>query len=428
MATSISSPGAAPPVQPQQLATLSEGLSQIKDVLDSAAKALAEQAAAQGVDTAALEQTLRAMGALPAGMLAPAGPLLDDFGATPVSLPEVAAASDMGSLSTADLLQLLRDQSRKTTELLMAATMEAIKNMQANIEVNSDSSIAKLMEAAKAQGKAEDLQKLLKVVKWAAVGAAVIIGAAAMVGTGGAATPLVLAAVSLALTIGTTVLSQVKDESGVSVMDKAMKGLAKGMQKASEAFNELPDWAQWVGVGVTAAAAVGLAFLDPKSLSVTLPILAAMTVSALPDKLMSEEQKGQVMASILMIGVMVAASVYAAGAATSAAPAGASALGASAGSVARMVGSVGNLLQGLMQMAQGGMQMATALNQYNADRAQADVMALQELVKMMQTLLDGDSSFIQTLADIQAQLDAGVAQIVALEHQTNENANTEAYS
>lgn len=93
-----------------------------------------------------------------------------------------------------------------------------------------------------------------------------------------------------------------------------------------------------------------------------------------------------------------------------------------------MVGSVGNLLQGLMQMAQGGMQMATALNQYNADRAQADVMALQELVKMMQTLLDGDSSFIQTLADIQAQLDAGVAQIVALEHQTNENANTEAYS
>lgn len=428
MVTSISSPVASPPIQPQQLATLSEGLSQIKDVLDSAAKALAEQAAAQGVDTAALEQTLRAMGALPSGMVSPAGPRLDDFGATPVSLPEVAAAGDMGSMSTADLLQLLRAEARKTTELLMVATMESIKNMQANIEANSDSSIAKLMDAAKAQGKAEKMQDAMKVLKWVAVAAAAVVGVAAVVATGGAATPMVMAGISLALTVATTALAEVKDDNGVSVMDKAMKGLAKGMQEASEAFNKLPDWAQWAGVGLTAAAAVGLALLDPKSLSLTLPALAAMTVSALPDKLMTEEQKGQAMASIVMIGVMVAASVYAAGAAASAGTAASQTMSASTMASASMVRSFGTGAQGFLQMVQGGVQMGTAVQQYTADKAQADVMALKELVTMMQTLLDRDSSFVQMLADVQSQLDAGVAHIVALEHQTNEKVNTDMFT
>lgn len=425
MATDYSLTGGGGP-SPQQLEQFSKSLGDIKEVIDSAADALAVQAKALGGPE--LEALLRQLAEAPPGMLTGTNPLFDDFAGTAISLPEVAAASDMGSLSTADLLLVIRDQSRKATELLMAATMEAIKSLQANIEANSNSSIAKLMEAAKAQGKAEDLQALLKVVKWVAVGAAVVIGGASMVASGGLATPVVLAAVSLALTIGTMVLSEVKDENGVSVMDKAMKGLAKGMEKTSEALNTLPDWAQWLAVGVATGLAGIVAIADPKSLSITLPILAAMTVSALPDKLMSDEQKGQIMASILMIGVMVAASVYAAGAATSAAPAATSVFSGSVGSVAKMVGSVGNMLQGLMQMTQGGMQMATALNQYNADRAQADVTALQELVKMMQTLLDGDSTFIQTLADIQAQLDAGVAQIVSLEHQTNEKVNTEAYS
>ena len=428
MATNISSTGVSPGPSPQQLAEISQGLADFKEVIDSAGKLLAEQAKALGAGPE-LDELLRMMAANPPGMLTGTNPLFEDFGGTAVSLPAVAAPGDMGSLSTADLLQLLRTESRKTTELLMAATMQAIKTMQADIQANSDSSIAKLMDAARSQDKAEKMQAAMKVVKWVAVAAAVIIGAAAVVVSSGAALPLVMAAVSLALMIGTTALGEIKDDEGVSVMDKAMKGLAKGMQGLSEKLGELPDWAQWAVVGVAAAAAVALAvFVDPKLLSVTLPMVAAMTVSALPDSVMNEEQKAQAMASILMIGTMVALSVYAAGASASAASAGSQVFSAATMSAARMTVTAGTAVQGLLQMVQGGMQIGTAVAQYNADKAQADVMALQELVKMMQTLLDSDSNFIQMLADIQAQLDAGVANVISLEHQTNEKIDTEAFS
>lgn len=428
MATNISSIGASPSPSPQQLADFSQSLGDVKEMIDSAAQVLAKQAKALGGGPQ-LDDLLRMMATAPEGMLTGAKPLSEDFGGTAISLPEVAAAGDMGSMSTADLLQLLRTESSKTTELLMATTMQAIKNMQASIQANSDSSIAKLMDAAKSQDKAEKMQNAMKVVKWVAVAVAVVVGAAAVVATGGAALPLVMAGLSLGMMVATTVLGQIKDENGESIMDKAMKGLAKGMEKASEAFNKLPDWLQWAAVGVTAAAAVALAvFVDPKSLSITLPMVAAMTVSALPDSVISEEKKGEAMAAILMMGTMLALSVYAAGAAASAGSASTQVFSASAVNAAKMTSTAGSAVSGVLQMGQGGMQIATAVDQYNSDKAQADVMAMKELVKMMQTLLDGDTNFIQMLADIQAQLDSGVANVISLEHQTNEKIDTESYS
>lgn len=438
MATSIAAgtpfAGGLTADQMSRLDALSQNLDQVKGLVDLAKQAGTPLGESAAVDVAN-EAMWRELAAPPSGMLTSPGLKFDDFGGTAISLPDLsgagAATLESASMSTADLLQLLRTESRKTTELLLQATMESIQNLQSQIKSNSDSSIANLKESAEAQQKAEKLQNVMKVVKWAAIAVGTVVAAVAIAATWGAATPLVMAGISAAIMLTTTVLGQVKGQDGKSVMDNAMEGLSKGMQKLAEKLNSLPDWAQWAGVALTAAAAVGLAFLDPKSLSITLPLLAVAVVGALPDSVMSEEMKGQVMASIAMVGVMVATSVYAAGASASAGSSAASALNTGASSfaaTARQLAVGGQALEATMQLASGGMGLALAARQFQSDKAQAEVMALQEMVKMLQTLLDGDSSFIQMLADIQAQLDKGVAQVVALEHQTNEKINTETFS
>jgi hypothetical protein len=435
MAVNFAPSGAVPPVRPQQLEAFSDNLANIKEVIDFAWKGMAEAAKAAGAPD--YEESMRQMAAAPGGMLLGAGALPEDFGGTPISLPGLSAptraALDMGSLSTADLLQVLRTESRKTTELLLGATMESIKNLQSQIDINSASSIADLEKAAKAHDKAEKLQKIMNVVKWVAIAAGSIAAVAAIVLTAGAAGPLIMAGISVAMLLTTTVLSQVKDENGKSPMDTMMEGLAKGMQKLAASMDKQPEWLKVVEAAAAAVAAVALAvFVDPKTLSLTLPLVAMAAVSALPDKMMSEEMKGQVMASIAMVGVMVAVSVYAAGAAASAGTASTSAIAGTAATTtsatSRLLAQAGTALQALMELTQGGMGVAKSVVQFNADKAQAEVTALKEMVKMLQTLLDNDSSFIEMLADIQAQLDAGVAQVVALEHQTQENIDKDIFS
>ena len=137
MAVNFAPSGAVPPVLPQQLEAFSDNLANIKEVIDFAWKGMAEAAKAAGAPD--YEESMRQMAAAPGGMLLGAGALPEDFGGTPISLPGLSAptraALDMGSLSTADLLQVLRTESRKTTELLLGATMESIKNLQSQISV-----------------------------------------------------------------------------------------------------------------------------------------------------------------------------------------------------------------------------------------------------------------------------------------------------
>lgn len=128
------------------------------------------------------------------------------LGATPVSLPEIQSPGDMGSLSTADLLLLLRAEQRKTTELLVKVTSEAIAAQQKDIDAKKLETDAKLDEAKEKMDKAETWQKA---IKWAGI-ALTVISVAATIFTMGAAAPLLIGAMVLLAAASTVPISDGK--------------------------------------------------------------------------------------------------------------------------------------------------------------------------------------------------------------------------
>jgi hypothetical protein len=242
-----------------------------------------------------------------------------------------------------------------------------------------------------------------------------------------------------------TCLSEIKDEEGRSPMDKMMEGLAKGMEKFAKSWGELPKWAQAAIIATVAAASVAAAIFAPASLALTLPLIAVLCVGTVPDDTLTDEQKAQIMATIVMVAVQVAVCVVAvsasSGIAANAASTAARTATASAETAAQAASSAAKtaataarvsqsaeMVEGLMNLANGGMGIAVADYQYDASMANATVRALKEMVKMLQTLLDGDADFIAMLAEIQAQLDAGCAEIIAAEFATQDNINREMFS
>jgi hypothetical protein len=374
-----------------------------------------------------------------------------DFGATALSLPNVVPVLDMAGMSTADLLQVIAAGRRETTQLLMATQMESIKALKQQIEASSNESISKLMDAAKSMEKAEHMQQAMKVVKWVALAVAAVVSVAAIVFSAGAAAPLALALFSAALMIGTTCLSEIKGQDGKSPMDKMMEGLSEAMTKFAASYGELPPLLRDAIVGYMATVTVALALLSPQTLSLTLPLLAIAVVGALPDKMMSDEMKGQIMASIVMVGAMLllgtAASVGAemlkgasTAAATTARTAAQEAELAVEGTTtnatngiqdyAQAVKTFGTYLKGVLDLAKAGGDAYVAVKEYKAAEANALVMALKEQQKMYQTLLDRDASFVQELENLLTALTTTTSNIVEQEHQNMENVNSQmqAYS
>jgi len=173
---------------------------------------------APALDEAQLREYLQILADFNTGMVARG----NELGATAISLPDVQSESDLGSLSTADLLQLLRIEQRKTTAALIETTRESIEAQRATIESNKTATAKELDTVKEATLKAERLQAIMDVVKWAVVGLGVIMAIA----TGGVAGAAMLAIMGAML-----LMTEVKvNDDDQSIMDLATEGISKGLQ------------------------------------------------------------------------------------------------------------------------------------------------------------------------------------------------------
>lgn len=385
----------------------------------AAADAAAALAALQGgpADLEALTDTqLRALAGKLSNLNAGLTTLTTELGSTAISLPKVAAPTDMGALSTADLLQLIRDEARKTTAMLTVATMEAIKAQQATIALKRDENNAASTDCIAKQKEAEELAKKMEALKWvmyALGGLAIIILAAAAVVTGGA-TLAVAAVVMAVMMTATTCLTEIKtdedgnidNENGTSTMERGMKDMAEsctdtffGDQKATDPEGAAQN-GQITAVSIMAALQLLIAIVAiVATLGAAAPAVASTAAST----------AGSAAVSTAVTAATTAAETAAVTAKTVAD------VTAMAAKAAAMV----QILQGLTGMAQAGGNLAVADLQYDADMANVTVTQLKALIKMLEQLLEGDMEFIKMLQEIQAQLDSGCAEIVASETESN---------
>jgi hypothetical protein len=370
--------GAAPYLPPTDRSNQAGTAEDIRDpatLAADAAKQAAAVAEAGGLTDVQLRELAGSLQSLNAGLTS----LSDENGATAISLPTVETPTDMGALSTADLLQIIRAEVAKTTALLTSATIQAIKDQKEGIEARRAENTTKIQEsidaAAKAAEKAEKSKALnlaLKIFGGIAIAIMLVMGAV----TGGATA--VIAVAMLAMFVTMTCMTEIKNKDGETGMDLFGKSCAKTFYS----------------------------HLSPEE----------------------AEKKGSEFASYFMMAVQavvaiacIAGALGAAASALSQVPAMASkATAAALGPIAAKAGAVVQIAQGATAISAGVVALQTAELQYDADMAGAEVTKLKALIKMLETMLQGDTEFIQMLMELQAKLDAGVAEIVGAEAASNE--------
>jgi len=182
------------------------------------------------------------------------------LGANAVALPDVQPMSDMGSMSTADLLLLIRAESRKTTDLLVKNTTDGIKAQEASIDDKRIETNAKLDEAAKAMEKAERLGKVMK------IGGAVlmVVSAVATIATMGAASPLLMVAMGVIIAASTIPVPGTDGQTLADLSADALSDLLQNMGMNEKAADRLAlgivmvvEIVASVGVASAAASAAG---------------------------------------------------------------------------------------------------------------------------------------------------------------------------
>jgi hypothetical protein len=368
---------------------------------------------------------------------------LDDFGATAISLPKLTSAGDMGALSTADLLQLIRAEARKTTELLVMTTMESIAAQEKTIEANKASTDAKLQEAADKMAEAEKLMAVLNVVKWAVYA----LGFIAAAFTGGAA-GIAIAAFSAVMIALSEIPVNDKDQSIIASGTDAMsKSLTKDFNGNEEKGS---DWATGIMVGLQvtlsiAVIAMTLGMAAPgvasagtsqagasagKAISEATEVAAAQAAKVAGD---SARAAGQTAQQVAAAEAIAATKVFMAEVHT--VVDGAIKVGAEqAGKqvlielYSKAISTIARVLQGFGLISQAGTSIAVAEANQDADLANADVTELKAMLDFLQSILESESEFIQMILALSAQLDAGVASVVNSEFQANENRTQEMFS
>jgi hypothetical protein len=361
------------------------------------AAATAAAAEAGGLSDVQLQELYAQLVATTAGLAT----LGDEPGATAISLPVVASPGDMGALSTADLLQLIRAEVAKTTALLVNATMEAITAQQATIELKGQENTAKIQESITAQDKAEAKAKKMEALNLALKifgGIAVGIMLLAAVPSGGATAGI---AIAMALSFTTmTCMTEIKNENGETGMDLMGKSCAKTF------YSHLPP---------EEAEAKGAALANGIMIGLQVVVALGCVYAAFP-------QIGTFAAQMAAkaFGTTASAAASSAAATATAAATTTSTLASTIAPIAAKAGAALQVVQGSTGIAAGVVAMDVADAQYDASMANAEVTRLQALIKMLQQILEGESAFITMLMDLQAQLDGFVAGEVADEHVSNE--------
>lgn len=345
-----------------------------------AAKQAAATAEADGLTDVQLRELASQLQGLNAGLTS----LSDENGATAISLPTVAAPTDMGALSTADLLQIIRAEVAKTTALLTSATIQAIKAQKDSIELRRsentakiEESIKKAAEAAEKAEKAKALNLALKIFGGIAIGIMLALGAV----TGG--TTAVIAVAMLAMFVTMTCMTEIKNKDGETGMDLMGKSCAKTFYPSPPMSAEESE---------KKGAALGGYIM--------MGIQAAVCIACIAGALAGVGSTIAGLASSANTAVKTAATAI--------------------GPIAAKAGAVVQIAQGATGVAAGVVALETAELTYDADMAKAEVTKLKALIKMLETMLQGDTEFIQMLMELQAKLDAGVAEIVAAETASNE--------
>jgi len=399
------------------------------------------------------------------------------LGANAVALPDVQPMSDMGSMSTADLLLLIRAESRKTTDLLVKNTTDGIKAQEASIDDKRIETNAKLDEAAKAMEKAERLGKVMK------IGGAVlmVVSAVATIATMGAASPLLMVAMGVIIAASTIPVPGTDGQTLADLSADALSDLLQNMGMNEKAADRLAlgivmvvEIVASVGVASAAASAAGASTAANASAN------AASTAAKETVEEVGKEVAKEAMETVEEVGKKVAKeAIEEAG--EKAVKEGADEIVEEAGEMAvkegadkvveeagekvvkegadevveevgekavkqgvgaddpdkavkdlqkavTKAGAVGQAIASAGDVAMGGVNIAAAKSEYNAQMANADIQELKATMAYLQGILESDAEFTQMLMDISAQLDGGVANIVNIESRANENRTYEAYS
>ena len=367
------------------------------------------------------------------------------LGANAVALPDVQPMSDMGSMSTADLLLLIRAESRKTTDLLVKNTTDGIKAEEASIDDKRIETNAKMDEAAKAMEKAERLGKVMK------IGGSVlmVVSAVATIATMGAASPLLMASMGVILAASTIPVPGTDGQTLADLSAAALSDLLQNMGMNEKAADWLAlgivmvvEIVASVGVSSAAASAAGASTAANASAN------AASTAAKETVEEVGKEVAKEAMETVEEVGKKVAKeAIEEAG--EKAVKEGADEVVEEAGEKAvkqgvgaddpdkavrdlqtavTKAGAAGQAASSAGNVAMAGVDIAAAKSEYDAQKANADIQELKATMAYLQGILESDAEFTQLLMDISAQLDSGVANIVNIESRANENRTYQAYS
>lgn len=349
---------------------------------DTAALGAAQQAAATAEAVGLTDVQLRELASSLQGLNAGLTVSAQENGLTSISLPTVESPTDMGALSTADLLQIIRAEVAKTTALLTSATIQAIQSQKDTIELRRSENTAKIQEsiqkAAEAAAKAEKAKALnlaLKIFGGLAIGIMLVLGAV----TGG--TTAVIAIAMAAMFVTMTCMTDIKNKDGQTGMDLLGKSCAKTF------YSHLPpEEAEAKGQALGGYIMMG--------------IQAAVAIACIAGALASVGSTIAGLASSANTAVKTAAQAIA--------------------PMAARAGALVQVAQGSTGIAAGVVALETAELQFDADMAQAEVTKLKSMIQMLEKILESDMAFIQMLMELQAKMDAGVAEVVADETASNQ--------
>lgn len=397
---------------------------------------------AQYVDPAGQEaSTAGQTSALSAAQLAAYQQILADFnsglvaarnelGTTALSLPDVESAADMSALSTADLLQLLRSEARKTTALLVNTTLEGIAAQEATIAANGVKTDAELKEADDAMKEAQKLQEILNVVKWVVAG----LGFIAAIASGGVA-GLAMAGLMVALTLLNEV--NVKDEQSTIGLfsgwissqlqanhnmdeadaDKLAMGIVVGIQLILTLYAAYK-------VGAQAGAKAGAGAADDVATAAADKAASAATAVA-DDAAIAASKTAVDVSKVAADAALKSATAVADDAAAAAVKATSDTAARSALDTARKAAAIA---LGATALAKAGGDGYAGYLNYEASMANAEVEELKAMLAYLQSILQNEADFIQQLMAISAQLDVDVADAVKTEFMANENRRGQMYS
>ena len=413
----------------------------------------------------------------------------NELGATALSLPDVESAADMGALSTADLLQLLRSEARKTTALLVNTTLEGIAAQEATIAANGVKTDAQLKEADDAMKEAQKLQEILNVVKWVVAG----LGFIAAIASGGVA-GLAMAGLMVALTLMNEV--NVKDEQSTIELftgwissqlqanhnmdeadaDKLAMGIVVGLQliltlyaaykvgvsqgakagagaaddvataaadKAASAVTAVADDVVVVASKTAADVSKVAADVAVKSATAVADDAAAAAIKAASDAAddiatvaiknaanVADDAAANILDDVANVADDAAANIL-----DDVANIADDAVATVAGEGAKVPGrsletikAAAAIALGVTGITKAGGDAYVGVLNYEAGMANAEVEALKAMLAYLQSILQNEADFIQQLMAISAQLDVGVAEIVNNEFRANENRTGQMYS